>query len=63
MDIKLRADKWVTNNKDIKITDTDDGIKIDFNDEQCWKAFPPISFISLVNSIHVKFIQSQNILS
>ena len=30
MDIKLRADKWVTNNKDIKITDTDDGIKIEY---------------------------------
>ena len=30
MDIKLRADKWVTNNKDIKITDTDDGIKVEY---------------------------------
>ena len=30
MDIKLRADKWVTNNKNIKITDTDNGIKIEY---------------------------------
>lgn len=29
MDIKLKSDKWITNNKDIKITDTDTGIKIE----------------------------------
>ena len=30
MEIKLIASKWVTNNKDIKITDTDNGIKIEY---------------------------------